>query len=270
MQKRKPTTGVRFFLFMVFLIGIGINVFIVLDAEYMNWFIHNKGMSEEKTQQGADNANLSFVETSKQSILVVLPKDCAGQACGFGTGFVIKPGYVATNAHVVTCGERCEDISLKDYRGRNHSAKIEAIASSYGKAEDLAILKIDDTSIPPLKLADSSQYEVQHDGDEVITIGYPLVGHVSSLDKASVSGKGSLSTYKVDESIFVTSGMNINAGNSGGPVFLIKSEEVLGIATSVVRGKIFPGNAPVEGVDYVIPINRLKNYFRERIGQDIY
>jgi len=266
MQKKKPGSGIYFILFMFALLGILLNLFIILDAEKYHFIINKQTSKKDKVTK----TNLSYIESSKKSILFVAPNDCSGKQCSSGTGFVIKRGYVVTNAHVIQCSDRCENIELKDYKGKIHSAQIEAITSlSYSKSEDIAILKINDLSLPALKLANSSKYQVQHDGDEILTIGYPLPGAASSDDKASVSDKGAISTYKSDEGIFVASGMHFNSGNSGGPVILIKTGEVIGIATSVLRGDISRRTVPVEGVEYVIPINRVKNFFIEKTGDNL-
>lgn len=272
MKKIQSTAGVTFFLFMLFLIGIGLNVFIILDAEVLHWLIGADEISAPLSRQkdAAPKTTKPFAswEEAKKSILLVIPADCNGKACGSGTGFVVKPGYVATNAHVVKCGVACEKFVLRDYKGVNHEAKLEAIASGQ-RSEDLAILSVSGLSLPPLPLANSAEYEAEHDGEEVVTIGYPLPGIASTADKSSVSGKGTISTFKSDEGIFIASGMNLNSGNSGGPVFIVENRKVLGLAVGVLRGEVSPGNAPVEGVDYVIPINRLKTFFLEKTGTDL-
>ena len=264
MYTGKPTLAVKFFLFTVFLIGIVLNAFIVLDAEIFNWLLFpSQGTVRTPSTEGSQGW-----EGVKKSILLVIPLDCKGKPCGTGTGFVVRPGYVATNAHVLKCGVKCSKFILRDYKGMNHEAELEAIASGQG-AEDLAVLRMGEESLPRLALADSAEYEVGHDGEEVVTVGYPLVGIASSADKASVSGRGSISTFKSDDGMFITSGMNMNAGNSGGPVFLARTQQVLGLAVGVVRGQISSSSAPVEGIDYVIPVNRLKNFFLEKTGQSL-
>jgi S1-C subfamily serine protease len=269
MKNLQSTAGVKFFLFMLFMIGIGLNIFTILDAEIFHWIIGRDAVSPSLSHQNAsDSKPFASWEQAKKSILLVIPADCKGNACGSGTGFVIKPGYVATNAHVVKCGVACEKFVLRDYKGVNHEAKLEAIASGQ-RSEDLAILSVSGLSLPPLPLVNSAEYETEHDGEEVVTIGYPLPGIASTADKSSVSGKGTISTFKTDEGIFITSGMNLNSGNSGGPVFIVANRKVLGVAVGVLRGEVSPGNAPVEGVDYVIPINRLKTFFLEKTGTDL-
>ncbi|WP_207682128.1 S1C family serine protease [Desulfonema magnum] len=260
MSRGQPTGMVKFFLFMVFLIGIGLNTFVILDAEHFRWII--------RPPNDISTVDLSkFVPEAKKSILLVVAIGCDNKACGTGTGFVIQPGYVATNAHVAACGAQCKKFALQDYKGMKHVATLEGITSRRGTAEDLAILKINDTSLPPLQLADSAEYEVDHDGDAIFTIGYPLLGIASSADKASVSDEGRIAQFSTDHDMFIANGMQPNPGNSGGPVFLANEKKVVGLIVSGVRGEV--QGVEVAGVEYVIPINRMKNFFQQITGQDL-
>ncbi len=259
MSRGEATGTVKFFLFTVFLIGVALNTFVILDAEIFRWVIRPTSAAPKDLSK--------FVPQAKQSILFVVAFGCDNNPCGSGTGFVIKPGYVATNAHVLDCGRKCNKFALQDHKGMRHTAKLEGIASGRGTAEDLAILKIDDTSLPALELADSAEYEVGHDGDTIFTVGYPLPGIASSADKASVSADGKIAQFNNERDVFISNGMNPNPGNSGGPVFVAGNKQVLGLVVAGIRGLV--GGREVEGVEYVIPINRMKNFFEEKTGQEL-
>jgi S1-C subfamily serine protease len=115
-----------------------------------------------------------------------------------------------------------------------------------------------------LKLADASAYERPNEVVRLMTIGYPLEQQgASSQDSASISGEGSLSRFDREHNVFVTSGLNVNKGNSGGPVFLRKNWQVLGI----VRAKL--SNEVGEGIGYVASIKTFQNFFREKTGQEL-
>ena len=117
-------------------------------------------------------------------------------------------------------------------------------------------------SLAPLPLADSAEYEVGHEMDQIVTIGYPLVGFgASASDKASFSAVGTISTFDNEGGLFISKGMDVESGNSGGPVILMETGEVLGMTVSVMRG------SQVAGVERVIPINRLKNFFEQSMGR---
>jgi S1-C subfamily serine protease len=128
--------------------------------------------------------------------------------------------------------------------------------------DDLALLRIGDTSLPPLQLADAAKYEASNEVVRLVTIGYPLEDQgASARDSASVSGEGSLSRFIRDRNVFVTSGLNLNPGNSGGPIFVRDNWTVLGI----VRAKL--PNTAGDGIGYVASIRTFESFFREKTGQ---
>lgn len=92
---------------------------------------------------------------------------------------------------------------------------------------DLAILRIDGLSAPPLRLApDSARIRKL---DPVMALGFPR-GH-RGLETGRVETSPSLGTVrKVQDTIHITA--SIIPGNSGGPVFS-ESGEVVGIATRI-------------------------------------
>jgi S1-C subfamily serine protease len=139
-----------------------------------------------------------------------------------------------------------------------------AISLTEGLHNDLAILKIeniDEGELPPLQLLNTS--ETGHDGAPIITIGYPVVGLASTYDKASVSSEGRIAQYDAGKNYFITSGLSINKGNSGGPVFILDGYKVLGIAVARARADV------AENVAMVIPINRLKAFFKDKTGRNL-
>jgi S1-C subfamily serine protease len=130
--------------------------------------------------------------------------------------------------------------------------------------DDLALLRISDTTLPALKMADAASYEAANDVVRLVTIGYPLEqAGASSRDSASISGEGTLSRYVREQNVFVTSGLNLNPGNSGGPIFVRENWTVLGIA----RGKL--PNTVGEGIGYVASIRAFESFFHEKTGQEL-
>ena len=253
-QKRSPT-AIKFFLGMVFLIGIGLNIFIVLDAEKFHWVF------PDKTEKKIIGNMKEFYAKAQKSILLVVSTGCEKEPLCSGTGFIFKPGYVATNAHVITCSgnHTCKQIFLKDYKGRKYEAQLEGGKSGIGTVEDIAILRIEDMQLPALELGDSAIYEVEQ-GNKIVTLGYPLPGAASTIDKAALSAIGLISTFDSNKGLFICKGMDIELGNSGGPVFLVEEKKVLGLTVSTMRGD------KIAGVEFVIPINELKNYYEQIIG----
>jgi S1-C subfamily serine protease len=245
---------VKFILFLLFFLGFAVNILVFLDAEHFHYVIGRPSGG------GMEGERKASVELLKQSIVNIGASDCNGERLSQGTGFVVKPGYVATAAHVVEASLPCnKDIVVIDFKGLRHTAKLAGFSSD----KDLAVLTVDDQSLPPLPLADSTAYEASSAVVRIFTIGYPLLGNASRIDAAAISGEGSISNFDKSADVFITSGLNLNAGNSGGPVFVADTLQVLGIA----RAKLDPSLG--EGIGHVIPISTFTSFFTEKTKQSL-
>jgi serine protease Do len=158
-----------------------------------------------------------------------------------GSGFIVSPdGYIVTNNHVVAAGG---EVAVKLDRGTEHPARIVGT----DPATDLALLKIEASSLPTVRLGDSDRLEV---GEPVMAIGNPFgldqtvtTGIVSAKERVIGSGP-------FDE--FIQTDASVNPGNSGGP--LIDSRgAVVGINTA-----IFSQTGGSIGIGFAIPINLAK------------
>jgi S1-C subfamily serine protease len=258
MASKRPARAV-FVLGLMFFLGLAVTAIAFVDLQWTHAIlIENSltGRSKQKTK--ADDA--WQLRTLRHGIMNVRAS-CGSTQENTGTGFIVKPGYVATAAHVLGNRQVCTGpIRLIDYKGLEHIARLEGIS----EGDDLALLTITDRALPALKLADASRYESPSDVVRLVTIGYPLEGAgASSRDNASVSGEGSLSRFIRDQNIFVTSGLNLNPGNSGGPIFVRDNWTVLGIA----RAKL--PNQVGDGIGYVASIRAFESFFREKTGQEL-
>lgn len=157
-----------------------------------------------------------------------------------GSGFIIKPdGYILTNNHVI---EGTDEITVRLRDGRQFPA---ALVASDDRT-DLAVLKIEATSLPVADLGDSDHIRV---GEFAFAIGTPMelpytftVGVISAKNRnLSLSGN-------YDE--FIQTDASINPGNSGGPLCDIEGR-VIGINTLI--------NGMNRGLGFAIPINIAKN-----------
>ncbi|MHB1560288.1 MAG: S1C family serine protease [Isosphaeraceae bacterium] len=150
---------------------------------------------------------------------------------GSGSGFVVAPGLVATNAHVID-REPVHRIEIHFPSAMPADrGPFKARLSYQDTHRDLALLQAD---IPhkPLPLCRSHIFQR---GEEVTTIGSPGVrGNV--LLKNAVS-RGLLSTeVDLDGQRFFQLSAPVNSGNSGGPAF-DSSGEVIGVVTLKAVGK---------------------------------
>jgi S1-C subfamily serine protease len=256
---------VTFLLFFLFFLGLTLNVLAFVDLHWTNWLLAPRKVQVEETRSddpGEPVPQDSQVKKLRESILNVRAAQCGPDGGeNVGTGFVVKPGYVATAAHIIGDQQSCGGkLRLIDFKGREHPASLDGLSV----ADDLAVLRISDTLLPALAFADSTAYETPNEVVTVVTIGYPLEGSgASAQDSAGISNEGSLSRYDRENNVFITSGLNLNSGNSGGPVFLRNNWKVIGIAQAKVRSEVG------EGIGYVAPIRTFQNFFREKTGQEL-
>jgi len=242
-------------LFVLFFLGFAVTLFAFVDLHWTHWLLEHAGHASSKS-----STDTSQLQRLRQSIVNVRVGQC-GSGEQVGTGFIVKPGYVATAAHVLGNRENCNGtIRLIDYKGRELRANVEAVSP----AEDLALLGIPDTALPPLRVANAGNYESPNEIVKLVTIGYPLEREgASSRDSAAISGEGTLSRFDREHNVFVTSGLNLNAGNSGGPVFIRQNWTVLGIARSKLP------NSVGDGIGFAASIRAFENFFREKTGQEL-
>ncbi len=157
---------------------------------------------------------------------------------GLGSGFIVSAdGYILTNAHVV---RDAEEVTVKLTDKREYKAKV--VGSD--PQTDVAVLKIDATDLPTVKLGNSKDVDV---GEWVVAIGSPY-GFENSVTAGIVSAKGRAlpdGTYVP----FIQTDVAVNPGNSGGPLFNLKGE-VVGI-----NSQIYSRTGGYQGLSFAIPIN---------------
>lgn len=144
---------------------------------------------------------------------------------GAGSGFIISSdGFIITNNHVI---ENADKIHVSFSDGRKVKAEIKGTDPS----TDIAVLKIDETNLRALTLADSSSLQV---GQIAIAIGNPMglqytatAGIVSALGRSLRANNGRL----IDG--IIQTDAALNPGNSGGPLLNSKGK-VIGVNTAVI------------------------------------
>lgn len=259
---RTVPARVSFLLFFLFFLGLTVNALAFIDLRWTHWLLaHGDERPEMGDSTPLPQEDAHQVQRLRLSILNVRVTQCSNGGEALGTGFVVKAGFVATAAHVLGDQQSCSaKVRLIDSKGREHPALVEGISAD----DDLALLRISDTSLPALPLADSTAYESPNELVRLVTIGYPLEqAGASTQDNAAISDEGSLSRFDREHNVFVTTGMSLNPGNSGGPIFLRHNWQVLGIA----RAKL--SSAVGEGIGFIAPMRTFENFFRERSGEEL-
>ncbi len=155
-----------------------------------------------------------------------------------GSGFIISSdGYILTNAHVV---DSADEINVKLTDKREFKAKV----IGADKRTDVALIKIEATGLPAVRLGDPARLKV---GEWVVAIGSPF-GFESSVTAGIVSAKGR-SLPQENFVPFIQTDVAINPGNSGGPLFNMRGE-VVG-----VNSQIYSRTGGFMGLSFAIPID---------------
>jgi serine protease Do len=153
-----------------------------------------------------------------------------------GSGFILTPdGYVMTNAHVV---EGADEVIVTLTDKREFKAKIVGA----DKRTDVAVVKIDATGLPAVKVGDVSRLKA---GEWVMAIGSPF-GLENTVTAGIVSAK---QRDTGDYLPFIQTDVAINPGNSGGPLINMRGE-VVGI-----NSQIYSRSGGFMGISFAIPID---------------
>lgn len=164
---------------------------------------------------------------------------------GLGSGFIISSdGYILTNNHVV---EGADSVLVRMSDRREFTAEI----IGTDPRSDLALLRIDASGLPMVKLDSKDDLEV---GEWVLAIGSPF-GLDYSVSAGIVSAKGrSLPTERNENYVpFIQTDVAINPGNSGGPLFNLEGE-VVG-----VNSQIFTRSGGSIGLSFAVPASVARN-----------
>ena len=164
------------------------------------------------------------------------PQPDEEQPRGVGSGFILTAdGFVMTNAHVV---EGADEVIVTLPDKREFKAKI--IGSD--KRSDVAVVKIDATGLPAVKIGDTNRLKV---GEWVMAIGSPF-----GLDNTVTAGIVSAKQRDTGDYLpFIQTDVAINPGNSGGPLINMRGE-VVGI-----NSQIYSRSGGFQGISFAIPID---------------
>lgn len=184
-----------------------------------------------------------------------------------GSGVIISnDGYIVTNNHVV---EGADKISVELTNKKVYDAKI----IGRDPNTDLALIKVNATSLPIVKLGNSDNVNI---GEWVLAVGYPL-GLQSTVTAGIVSAKGRAIGILADQQrqelyqqwrqdgedpnnvpassaveSFIQTDAVINKGNSGGAL-VNANGELVGINAAIMSQSGY-----YAGYGFAIPVNLVK------------
>ncbi len=163
-----------------------------------------------------------------------------------GSGFIISSdGYVLTNHHVVA---GADEVIVRLSNRKSYEAKI--VGSD--EASDIALLKIDATDLPVVRIGNSKNLKI---GEWVLAIGSPF-GFEATVTAGIVSAKGR-SLPSENYVPYIQTDVAINPGNSGGPLFNLQGE-VVGI-----NSQIFSRSGGFMGLSFAVPIELAMNVVQQ-------
>ena len=152
--------------------------------------------------------------------------------------------------------------------GKQLPYEIKAYGAPSGEGKDLqtgkdvAILKVEVTNAPTLKIGTSSSVQV---GDHIWVLGYPGAANSELLDEKSelepTTNDGAISAKKTskDGAPILQTNANTTHGNSGGPAINEKGE-VIGLLT--FRGDAV-NDQEVQGFNFLVAIDTAKEFVRQ-------
>jgi serine protease Do len=167
-----------------------------------------------------------------------------------GSGVIVtNEGHIITNNHVV---DQVDEIEVQLSDGRTKKARLVGADSQV----DLAVLKIDDAGVKPLKLADSDTVQA---GDFVLAIGNPF-GFDETVTDGIISSKGRPNRTDAFGDLLQTNAA-INPGNSGGPLINLRGE-VIGINVAIISR-----SGGSQGIGFAIPSNTVRTALESLLKQ---
>jgi serine protease Do len=178
------------------------------------------------------------------------PRDETLVQNSLGSGVIVtNEGHIITNNHVV---DQVDEIEVQLADGQTKKARLVGADSQV----DLAVLKIDNPGVKPLKLADSDTVQP---GDFVLAIGNPF-GFEETVTDGIISSK-----IRPNRSDFfgglVQTNAAINPGNSGGPLINLRGE-VIGINTAIAST-----TGGSQGIGFAIPSNTVRTALESLLKQ---
>jgi len=173
----------------------------------------------------------------------------ASQQISSGSGVIVsKDGYIVTNNHVVDNAD-----IIKVVHGKR---SYEATLLGTDPSTDLAVIKIETTDLPAIKLGNSNNVHV---GEWVLAVGNPF-NLTSTVTAGIVSAKGrniNILRDKFPIESFIQTDAAINPGNSGGALVNTKGE-LIGINTAILSR-----TGSYTGYGFAVPSNIVQKVFED-------
>ena len=210
----------------------------------------NGALQQDQTNAEIDTEQWTTTPQTPQQIaqralastVALTSLDANGRRSGYGSGFFVRPGYIATNHHVIKQATRIY-FKLVSQEATYWVEDIVATDSTH----DLALLRVSSVNTPVLSLANSDSVQI---GEDVYIVGNPRgwEGTISDGIVSSIRGEGN--------NKWIQTTAPISPGNSGGAV-LNSRGEVIGVATLSYQADY------AQNLNFAVPSNYLKALLSE-------
>ncbi|ENH97197.1 peptidase S1 family protein [Gracilibacillus halophilus YIM-C55.5] len=176
----------------------------------------------------SQNGDQSLKEIIHQAQKAVVQIEASNEArTKSGAGFVINHrGDIVTNAHVIEDAER---VVVKLSNTRTFPAAI----INHEMTDDIALIRVPELqNIKPLTYNPDYEAEI---GDEILAVGSPI-GYQNAVSLGLIVGTErsfSINNYDYEQAYQISA--DITHGNSGGPLILRETGEVIGINAAGVE-----------------------------------
>ena len=195
-----------------------------VKLEKIGEFMGSNPFAQANTTMSSSLATTAGSKLSTEQIVqMALPAVVTVQAgAKSGSGFFItESGIVVTNRHVVEASQLASVTTSKGETLPSESVFV-------NPSGDLALIKVKSGHYPYLKIANPASTNV---GSDVLAIGSPGLPGENALLVNTVT-RGIVSAFRKSETfgVLVQTDVNINHGNSGGPL-LNGNGEVIGVNT---------------------------------------
>jgi S1-C subfamily serine protease len=190
-----------------------------------------------------------IAEEAGQSVVKILSTACGAGVQG--SGWVVRPGLIATNAHVIAGSE---DLRVAAPGGTTASATPVYV----DRADDVALLRVRRLGLPVLEIAAE-----QPSDDEVVLLGYPHDGPLTAT--AGTAGRPQkvftpgADGGRVRLRTVVPLAGSVQRGDSGGPVVNDDGEVVAMMFASSREG----------GSGFGVPTAEIRSALEERLDRPV-
>lgn len=200
----------------------------------------------------ADSAVQAAAEAGRPSTVRIRATGC-GAAIGFGSGFVVAPGFVVTNAHVVAGFDR---LTVQDTSGGYDAEPILVDA-----ALDVAVLSALDLPAPAIAWSDAAVGR----GEDGATLGFPggrtdmVVEPATVRARVDALGRDVYGDASVRREVLVLAAA-VERGDSGGPFVT---------AAGQVGGVVFAGAPDGSPTGYALTAEQVRPVVVDAIARDV-